>query len=165
MSEKENTKPNTIIEIVPDGDLVLMVGPKETKLRVRSTLLMFFSKAFSVMLGPDCKEGLNMRDRDGSFQLSLPDDNAAALKIFCLIIHYQNKEASRTFPTGDVLVVAVAADKYDCVNALKDEPNSLVSFRGITGALVLTYDGPYVTIYTDECQYIMPWKVFRLLEK
>lgn len=119
MENTIDTKLNTIIEIVPDGDLVLMVGPKETKLRVRSTLLMFSSKAFSVMLGPDWKEGLNMRDRDGSFQLSLPDDNAAALKIICSIIHYQNKEVSRTFPTGDALAVAVAADKYDCVNALK----------------------------------------------
>jgi hypothetical protein len=91
---------------------------------------------------------------------------------------------SRTLAAGDVLAVAVVADKYDCVNALKfasetwlrtsgDEFDNLVlltaaaylfrnaqAFKGITRALVLHYDGPYLALCTDEDESIMPWKVF-----
>jgi hypothetical protein len=35
---------NTVVKIAPDGDLILMVGPEETKLRVYSILLMAASK-------------------------------------------------------------------------------------------------------------------------
>ncbi|KAF9766153.1 hypothetical protein IL306_001467, partial [Fusarium sp. DS 682] len=183
MEYPTDTKPNTVVEIAPDGDLVLMVGVEETKLRVRSMLLMAASKPFSVMLGPDWKEGHDMRDHDGPFELSLPDDNASALKIICSIIHHQNKKVPRTLSAGDVLAVAVAADKYDCMDALKfaseswlgtfgDTPDNLMlltaaayrfrdaqAFKEITRALVLNYDGPYLALYTDEVESIMPWKV------
>jgi hypothetical protein len=145
---------------------------------------MAASKLFSVMLGPHWKEGYDMRDEDRPFELSLPDDNAAAFKIICPIIHYQNKNVPRALPVGDVLAVAVVADKYDCVNALKfasetwlrisgDEPDNLMlltaaaylfrnakAFKEITRALVLNYDGPYLALCTDEFDSIMPWKVF-----
>jgi hypothetical protein len=184
MEDPTDTNPNTAVEIAPDGDLVLMVGPEETKLRVRSILLMAASKPFSVMLGPHWKEGHDMRDHDGPFELSLPGDNAAALKIICSIIHYQNKKVPRTLPAGDVLAVAVVADKYDCVNALKfasetwlrtsgNEPDNLMllsaaaylfrnaqAFSEITRALVLNYDGPYLALCSDEVESIIPWKVF-----
>ncbi|KAM5360762.1 hypothetical protein BFJ70_g16769 [Fusarium oxysporum] len=189
MEDPTDTKPNTVVEIAPDGDLVLIVGPEETKLRVRSILLMAASKPFSVMLGPDWKEGHDMRDHDGPFELSLPDDNAATLKIICSIIHYQNKKIPRTLSAGDVLAVAVVADKYDCVNALKfasetwlgtsgDGSDNLMlltaaaylfrnalAFREITRALVLNYDGPYLALCTDDVESIMPWKIFCMLEE
>ncbi|KAG5782216.1 hypothetical protein H9Q73_004144 [Fusarium xylarioides] len=134
------------------------------------------------MLGPDWKEGHDMRNHDGPFELSLPDDNAAALKLICYIIHYQNKKVPRTLPAGDILAVAVVADKYDCVDILKfaseswlrtsgDEPDNLMlltaaayifrnaqAFNEITRALVLNYDGPYLALYTDEVESVMPWK-------
>ncbi|WZH50277.1 uncharacterized protein QYS62_011521 [Fusarium acuminatum] len=189
MENPSNAQANTVVKIAPDGDLILMVGPEETKLRVRSILLMAASKPFSVMLGPDWKEGHDKRDHDGPFELSLPDDNGAALKTICSIIHYQNKKVPRTLPAGDVLAVAVVADKYDCVNALEfasetwlrpsgDEPDNLMlltaaaylfrnaqAFKEITRASVLNYDGPYLALCTDEIESIMPWKVFCLLEE
>ncbi|KAL3587778.1 hypothetical protein FPOAC2_13677 [Fusarium poae] len=98
MENPRDTQTNTVVEIDPDGDLLLIVGPEETKLRVRSMLLMAASKPFSVMFGPNWKEGHDMRDRDGPFELSLPDDNAAALKIICSIIHYRNTEVLEPSP-------------------------------------------------------------------
>jgi hypothetical protein len=80
---------------------------------------MAASKFFSVMLGPDWKEGNGLRDRDGPYEILLPEDNAAALKIICSIIHHQNSEVPQTLAADDVLAVAVAADKYGCVNALR----------------------------------------------
>lgn len=184
MNNSTDTKPNTVVEIAPDGDLILMVGPQESEFRVRSTLLMDVSKLFSAMLGPHWKEGHDKRDHDGPFELKLPDDDAAALKIMCAIIHHENEKVPRTLPAGDVLAVAVVADKYDCVNVLKfasetwlrtseSEPANLMlltaaaylfrnaqAFSEITRALVLNYNGSYLSLCLDEVESIVPWKVF-----
>ncbi|GKU07789.1 btb poz protein [Fusarium langsethiae] len=184
MENTTDAKPDTVVEIAPDGDLILVVGSDETKLRVRSVLMMAVSKPFSVMLGPDWKESHDMRDHDGLSKLSLPDDDAAALEIIFSVIHYQNKKVPRTLPACDVLAVAVVADKYGCVDALKfasetwlrisgDEPDNLMlltaaaylfnnsqAFNKMTGALVVDYDGPYLALCADEMESIMPWKAY-----
>ncbi|SPJ83766.1 uncharacterized protein FTOL_10282 [Fusarium torulosum] len=189
MENPADTKPNPVIEIAPDGDLILMVGPEETKLRIRSILLMAASKVFSTMLGPDWKEGGDIRHHDGPFELPLPEDNAAALQVVCSIIHYQNDKIPRTLPAGDILAVAVVADKYDCVDVVKfaseswlrtsgHEPDDLMlltaaayilrsstAFNNITRTLILNYDGPFLALCTNEIESIMPWKVFCLLEE
>ncbi|EWZ36444.1 hypothetical protein FOZG_10448 [Fusarium oxysporum Fo47] len=63
------------------------------------------------MLGPDCKESHDMRHHNGPFEVSLPNDNATALEIICSVIHFQNDKIPGTLAAGDVLAVAVAADK------------------------------------------------------
>ncbi|KAF5627118.1 hypothetical protein F52700_8601 [Fusarium sp. NRRL 52700] len=99
------------VEIVPDGDILLVVGPEKTRLLVKSPLLMAPSKPFSVMLGPNWKEGHDMQNHNGPFELLLPDDNAIALGIICSVIHFHNDKVPQILPVSDVLVVAVAADK------------------------------------------------------
>lgn len=71
------------------------------------------------MFGPDWKEGHDIRDLDGPGELSLPEDNASALKLIYAIIHRWNKKVPQFLAAGDVLGVAVTADKYDCVHAKK----------------------------------------------
>ena len=71
------------------------------------------------MFGPDWKEGHDIRDLDGPGELSLPEDNASALKLIYAIIHRRNKKVPQFLAAGDVLGVAVTADKYDCVHAKK----------------------------------------------
>jgi hypothetical protein len=82
-------------------------------------LLIAVSKPFSVIFGPDWKEGQDMLDRDRPTELLLPKDNATALKIICSIIHHQNREVPQTLAVGGILAVAVTADKYDCIHALR----------------------------------------------
>ncbi|KAK1248593.1 hypothetical protein MKX08_006813 [Trichoderma sp. CBMAI-0020] len=141
------------------------------------------------MLGPDWKEGHDLLDHDRPAELLLPEDNAAALKIICSIIHHQNREVPQSLAAGDVLAVAVIADKYDCVQALRfasdswlrpsgDEAGNLMlltaaaylfqnaqAFKEITKALILDYDDPYLTLSCKEVESAMSWKVFCLLEE
>ncbi|KAL9567516.1 hypothetical protein ACKAV7_008280 [Fusarium commune] len=124
--ERSGSPDNPNCGIVPDGDIFLVVGPEKTKLHVKSMLLMAVSKPLSVMLGPDWKEGHDMRHHNGPFVVSLPDDNATALEIICSVIHFQNDKIPRTLAAGDVLAVAVAADKYDCLNALQFASKALL---------------------------------------
>ncbi|PTB51909.1 hypothetical protein M431DRAFT_522865 [Trichoderma harzianum CBS 226.95] len=189
MENPNDTQTNTIVEIAPDGDLILIVGPEEAKLHVDSTLLRAASKPFSAMFRPDWKEGHDLLDGDRLTEIPLPEDNAAALKIMCSVIHHKASEVPRTLAAGDVLAVAVAADKYDCVEALifasdgwlrpfRDEAGNLMlltaaaylfqnarAFEEITKALILDYKDPYLTLSCREVESAMPWKVFCLLEE
>jgi len=90
MEELRDIKLSTVTKIAADGDVILVVGPERVRLRVYSLFLKAASKPFSIMLGPDWKESHNMFDRDGLVELPLPEDNAAALKLICAIIHHQN---------------------------------------------------------------------------
>jgi hypothetical protein len=189
MENSKDAEANTVFEIAADGDLILIAGPQETRLRIHSMSLMAASKVFSVMFGPDWKEGHDMRDHDKPFELLLPDDNAAALKIICSVIHYQNEKVPRTLVAGDVLAVAIVADKYGCIDALKfasetwlrtsrDKASNLMllaaaaylfrnaqAFNEITRALVFDYDGTYLALSWDEVESVMPWRVLCLLEE
>lgn len=135
------------------------------------------------MLGPDWKEGRDMLDHDGTTELSLPDDNAAALEVICSVLHHQNREILQTLTAADILAVAVAADKYDFVNALRFASDSWLrpsqgdagklsllttaaylfqnvsAFREFTRALVLEYDGPYLALFCKEVEDGLPWEV------
>jgi hypothetical protein len=184
MENPSDSHTDTVVKIAPDGDLILKVGPEMAKLLVHSTLLRAVSKPFSVMFRPDWKEGQDLLDRDGPAELLLPEDNAAALKIICSIIHHQNREVPQTLAAGNVLAVAVTADKYDCVDALRfaseswlrtstDKPGNLMlltaaaylfqnaqAFKDITRALVLDYDGPYLALSSKKVESALTWRVF-----
>ncbi|EWZ78583.1 hypothetical protein FOWG_17190 [Fusarium oxysporum f. sp. lycopersici MN25] len=145
---------------------------------------MAASNPFSTMLGPNWKEGHDMRHHHGPFEVSLPDDNATALEIICSIIHFQNDKIPRTLAGADVLAVAVAADKYDFLNALnfasktwlrecKGNPEALMllatvaylfrnaqAFKELTSALVLNHFGSYLGLGGKEVESVLPWEVF-----
>ena len=184
MENPGDTQTNTVIEISPDGDLILIVGPEEAKLRVHSMFLTLVSKPFSAMLGPDWKEGHDLLDSNKPAEILLPEDNAAALEIICSIIHHQNRDVPRTLAAGDILAVAVTADKYDCIRALRfaseswlrssrDEASSLMlltaaaylfrdapAFKEITRALILDHHGPYLALSCEEVESAMTGRVF-----
>jgi hypothetical protein len=184
MEELRDNKPSTVIQIAADGDVILVVRPEKVKLRVPSLFLKAASKPFSAMFGPDWKEGHNILGRDGPVELPMPEDNAATLKLICAIIHHRNKKVPETLAAGDVLGVAVTADKYDCVDALKfatgnwlrpskNEAGNLMfltaaaylfqnaqAFKEITRAMILNHDGPYLALLCEEVESAMTWRVF-----
>jgi hypothetical protein len=184
MEEQRDNKRDTTVQIAADGDVILVVGPEMVKLRVHSLFLKAASKPFSAMFGPDWKEGDNMLERDGPVELPLPEDNAAAMELICAIIHHRNEGIRHTLPARDVLGIAVTADKYDCVDALKfasqtwlcpseHEASDLMlltaaaylfrnalAFKVITKAMILTHSGPYIALLCEEVESAMTWRVF-----
>ncbi|KAF5544662.1 hypothetical protein FMEXI_6491 [Fusarium mexicanum] len=181
MEGSTDNRTTQAVEIVPDGDVILVVGSGKAKLRVKSILLMAASKPFSAMLGPNWKKGHDMRNHNGPHEVLLPDDDATVLKIICSVIHFQNDKIPQTLPASDVLAVAIAADKYDCLNALqfasdswlrelKVKPRDLTlltaaaylfqnaqAFREITAALVLNHDRSYLALSGEETGTILPF--------
>jgi hypothetical protein len=177
-------EPGTVIDIASDGDVVLVVGPNRTRLRVSSRSLAGASKPFSAMFRPGWKEGSNLLSQDRPVDIPLPDDNFEALKLICAVIHHRNEVVPQTLAPAEILQVAAAADKYDCIGALtfasgvwlrlrEMEAQDLMfltaaayllrnteAFKQLTQALLLDYDGPYLVLCNEEIESAITWRVF-----
>ena len=184
MEDLRDNKQGRIVEIVADGDVILVIGPEKVKLRVHSLFLKAASTPFSAMLGPDWKEGHDMLGRDRPVELPLPEGNAAALRIICAIIHHRNELVPRNLAAGDVFRIAVTADEYDCVNALEFASGSWLqpgektatdlmlltaaaflfenasAFKEVTKALILNHNGSYLALPCEEVESAMAWRIF-----
>jgi len=116
-SPNSTSEANPIIPISPNGNVVLVVGPKAVRLRVHSLLLQSASKVFNAMFGPNWSEGQGLSE-ESRRSICLEEDDPEALRIICCVIHHRNDVVSLTLPPKQVLQIAIAADKYDLAVAL-----------------------------------------------
>jgi hypothetical protein len=105
-------------EITSDGDVILVVGVENTRLRVNSQSLRYASKVFSAMFGPDWSEGQRL-SKQLPTEIALPDDDAKAMRTICCTIHLRNDLIPETLTTKEVLQIAIEIDKYDLMVALR----------------------------------------------
>ncbi|KAL2037631.1 hypothetical protein N7G274_009576 [Stereocaulon virgatum] len=170
--------------IAPDGDVILIVGPDKARLRVHSHALKMASKVFSAMLGPHFREGQGL---NGFLprEISIPDDDPDAMLAICNVLHHCNNSLPNVISPISIVRVAIAADKYDCVVALKYVMSHWLDFTGITNSLELVYlaaaaylfnnargfeeatrrlifghRGSYTSLAEDEYGAVVPWKAF-----
>lgn len=112
--------------ISPNGDLNLVVGAEKVLILVQSLCLKQTSKVFATMLGPNFKEGHDFAARSNApGYLSLPVDDAANLRVICAIVHGRNDMVDR-LSLSEVLDIALLADKYDFIEALRYASESWV---------------------------------------
>jgi hypothetical protein len=108
----------SIVNIADDGDVILIVGSEEKRLRVSSLSLTNASKVFRSMFGPHFREDRYLGDlSSGTKEVRMPEDNAGAMEIICNVIHFRS--VPDEIETGLMLHTAVAADKFDCENVLQ----------------------------------------------
>ena len=101
------------IDIADDGNIILIVGPEERRLRVSASSLANVSKVFSTMFGPHFNKGQNMDDiSSGPKEVHIPEDNADAIKIICSMMHFRS--IPQEVGSDLMLDIAIAADKFDC---------------------------------------------------
>ena len=110
--------PSKTYDIARHGDIILVVGEKETQLRVHSVCMRIASKVFDAMLGPHFSEGQPSSGNHPK-EISMPDDNAATITTICNVIHHRNDLLPDLLEPSELPEIALAADKYDCVLALK----------------------------------------------
>ncbi|CAK7274998.1 hypothetical protein SEPCBS119000_006459 [Sporothrix epigloea] len=103
--------------IAVSGDVVLVVGPSGKKLRVHSLFIANASPVFNAMLGPNFAEGQQLK-KSGLTEVVLPDDDAEAMELILKVIHGCNDTVPEKLTPDELVAVAVAADKYDCVGSL-----------------------------------------------
>lgn len=170
-------------EITSDGNVVLVIGQQQERLRVCSHSLAHASKPFAAMFQSKWKEGSDLLSENNLVDIPLPEDDTEALRIVCAVIHHRNEMVPRKLAPAAILGVAIVADKYDCISALAYASRTWLqlcdtgaqdrmflasaayllrdaaSFREITRSLVLDYDGSYLVLYDEEIESVMPWKV------
>jgi hypothetical protein len=182
--KSDNGGQEILVNIATDGDCILVVGPDMMKIRVHSRFLCVASKPFSAMFTPKWKEGDAFFSQAELMEIYLPEDNATSMQLICAIIHHQNQDVPDNLSARNILGVAVAADKYDCVLALRfasetwfgghnEEAGDQVvlaaaayllwnekAFREITKTMILTHNGSYHKLCSEEVESVMNWKVF-----
>ena len=67
-------------DIAKDGDIVLVVGEDQERLRVYSVVMTIVSQPFRALLGPHYKEGQQSSTPGTQLkEIVLPEDNAVAI--------------------------------------------------------------------------------------
>ncbi|KAH7344380.1 hypothetical protein BKA66DRAFT_434194, partial [Pyrenochaeta sp. MPI-SDFR-AT-0127] len=178
-------------EIATNGDVILVVGPQGKKIRVCSFILQNASTYFRAMFGPHFAEGKDLKSNDPK-EMLMPGDNANALEIICNIMHLQNDAVPQSLSPSDIFDIAIAADKFDSVIALKHvstlwlKPKGVESiselgylmaaayildnaqaFSEITLSMVFCHTGSYLPLADQVIGLIdfVPWKTLYLLEE
>jgi hypothetical protein len=119
MAEPDDDKPaESTVTIARNPDVALIVGPEKKKLLVSSAVLANASKYFTNLFGPNFREGQDI-GKDTIKEISMPEDDAEALEILCNILHLQNSKVPRDLAPALVLRVAIAADKFECIESSK----------------------------------------------
>jgi hypothetical protein len=100
-------------DIAEDGNVVLIVGPENRRLRVSDSSLGNVSKVFRTMFGPHFSEGQDLDNiSSGPKEVHMLEDNADAIEIICSMMHFRS--VPREIRPDLMLDIAVAADKFDC---------------------------------------------------
>jgi hypothetical protein len=172
-------------DISPDGDVVLVVGPQNVRLRVHSQCLRCASKVFDAMFRPQWSEGQGLF-KESPWEVPLVENDADALRTICCVIHHRNDDVPQSLTPNEVLQIAIEADKYDLSVALKYARKQWLKPRGSpdrvdmgcllaaaflfgdmdmfaahTLALILHYQGSYLAFLDNEIiSRIVPWKTF-----
>lgn len=183
--EEHNGKTDPVQDISPDGDVVLVVGPRNVRLRVQSHCLRCASKVFDAMFRPNWIEGQGL-SKDTPKEVPLVEDDADALRTICCVIHHRNDDVSQSLTAKEILQIAIEVDKYDLKVALKYasaqwlKPQDNIdrvdrgyllaaaflfggmdTFAAHTLALILYYKGSYLEFLDDEItSQIVPLKTF-----
>lgn len=113
-----NSKPDRVADISSDGDVVLIVGAENLRLRVQSQCLRSASEVFSKMFGPDWSEGQSL-SKEAPTETPLPEDDTDAMQTICYIIHHRNDLVPSHLSAEEVLRIAIEVDKYDLKVAFK----------------------------------------------
>ena len=127
--DSELSAPATCIDIAPEGDVILVVGPQQIRLRVHSLILRTASKVFNSMFGPNWSEGQGLSAQNPP-EVSLKEDDANALRIIFLVLHHRNTDMEQNLTTIQTFKIAVASDKYDLTVALKHASTQWLKVMG-----------------------------------
>lgn len=175
-TDEENA---TVVSIAPRGDIVLVVGPEEVRLRVRSLILEGASKAFASLWSQNRRESLDLADSDAITEVYLPEDDVVGMKFICALIHHRHEFMPEFLSMYGILGVAFMVDKYDFIDAMalpsgmllaseNQEADELMvfmvaaflfqngpAFRRITKSLILDYGGSYLAVSNKSVESVI----------
>ena len=106
----------------PDGDVTLSVtkeaGDASRSFLVSSKVLMLSSNVFAKMLGSNLKEGIAFQSGQ-HLSIRLEGDDPETMELILRVLHYQASHVPLSMEPKQVAALAVHADKYALIQALK----------------------------------------------
>lgn len=178
-----STEQNTRNDDALDMDCLLIVGPDEIEIQANSLFLSAASKPFRAIFSPEWRHDDDVEDQDGLVKIPLPEDDPSALRLICAVIQHQNHLIPNSLSANTVLSIAVTADKYDCLRALKFASeswfhvsripvqdmfilaaaaflfDSATAFRRITKEMILCHNGSFADVTSEGVEEIMDWRL------
>ncbi|OAL46985.1 hypothetical protein IQ07DRAFT_647258 [Pyrenochaeta sp. DS3sAY3a] len=121
METEDAAQPATpTIEIARNGNVILVIGPQQKRIRVCSMVLSNASRYFQAMFGPHFSEGqgLTFNPADPK-EIEMPEDDADALELVCCIIHVRNDVVPNVLAPQKLLEFLATADKFECLIAMR----------------------------------------------
>lgn len=119
---------SNVVNIAPDGDVILVVGEDRKRLRINSSALTFTSPVFNALFGPHFREGQQARSSTSPVEIALPEDNSAAMMRICEFLHFKSPHMPSDPSHWHVclLALAEAVDKYALATALHTQLSALL---------------------------------------
>jgi hypothetical protein len=133
----EQPDDSELIVLDPEGDLILVVGYDiieddlsdddidMRRLRVSSKTLCLASSVFAAMLGPDFKEGQQLREYWRKPEssgcpptITLGEDDAVAMDIILSALHFKIHRVKDFLSARVIAKIAIHSDKYGLNGAL-----------------------------------------------
>lgn len=113
-----NPAPTNILEIDPEGDLLVAVGrdpPQYTRISTRHITLI--SPTFKAMLGPNFAEGQSAHNTVET-ALPLPEDDVEGMRLLFRLAHWRIKDP-KEIDVKLLPALLVVCDKYACFGTFK----------------------------------------------
>ncbi|KAK7935332.1 hypothetical protein PG985_000827 [Apiospora marii] len=105
----------------PEGDATITIMcsrcDEDRRFRASSQVLSLASPVFAKMLGPNFKEGHQLR-KEGRITIALHDDDPDAVETVLCALHYHPKADTLFMHHTKLVPIALFSDKYDCSRAL-----------------------------------------------
>ncbi|KAK6852409.1 hypothetical protein PG995_010960 [Apiospora arundinis] len=155
-ANNDDVQDGSIQDIVPNGDIVLVIEQegKTTRLRAYSQNLISASGVFRDMIGTICRKDPN--PFEGSLLKDIPLDgvDADAMYTICCVIHHRNDLVPDTLSSGQVLQIAIATAKYDFHVALTHARASWLQSGDTADPFILAHLMAAAHLFGDQKKFL-----------
>ncbi|KAF5245542.1 hypothetical protein FANTH_7294 [Fusarium anthophilum] len=113
--------PDSVTQITPEGDVLLVVGLSQHKIQVSSHFLKLISPVFRAMLDAPMKEGNGLADgsdHDDPIEIILPEDKEQPMDQVLRTLYSSDPSATK-FSVSEAKEIAILAEKYGMVERLQ----------------------------------------------
>lgn len=107
-----------------NGEVFFVLDPK-TRTRVSSALISCASPVFETLLNGNFREGRIPKSAENPAEIAIQDDDHEAFVSLCNLLHFRHDVASfldnqePTILAEKLVRLAIAVDKYDCIDAFR----------------------------------------------
>lgn len=120
----DNARGRSTVKAAQSGDVFFVLDP-ETRTRVSSALLSCASPVFATLLNGDFREGQIPKSAENPAEIAIQDEDHESFILLCNLLHFRHEvvnflgDQESTTVAERLVRLAIAVDKYDCIDAFR----------------------------------------------